>query len=362
MNDVGMVMPVYNQDPHYLILALNSVLQQTYKKFHLVIVIDGANEETRNIIYSYQNDPRITIIEKPVNEGISKALNTGFDYLFTIDEVQYLTWGSSDNILYPDFIKKLRKKLINAPSNVGLVYSCFDHIDEHGNCKYSKSEQDGFREWQRNCKKEDMLDAGFIGTSFMYKKIYAQQTGGYYLEPVEDYEYWLRLSEICDIEFVAEDLMGYRYHSPLSLSRQIHTDDIKHRWWRDQFNSARDKARKRRGIPYETTFLFPVFTLDDKTFEDIENLLEQYYSHYLLIILDCTHQVRNKLINMGINDIRIKVIETSETELNLPYHMNTTTTAITLLYSKGYNLKDKSCLTKLINMLNISNSLGYRKA
>lgn len=47
MKDVGMVMPVYNQNPHYLVLSLNSVLQQTYKDFHFVIVIDGANDETK---------------------------------------------------------------------------------------------------------------------------------------------------------------------------------------------------------------------------------------------------------------------------------------------------------------------------
>ncbi|PZD94747.1 hypothetical protein DNH61_17515 [Paenibacillus sambharensis] len=54
MRDVGMVMPVYNQDPLYLTLAMNSVLEQSYPHFHLAVVIDGANEQTRNQVYQYE--------------------------------------------------------------------------------------------------------------------------------------------------------------------------------------------------------------------------------------------------------------------------------------------------------------------
>ena len=42
MIDVGVVMPVYKQKPAFLEAALQSVLKQTYAKFKLVIVIDGA--------------------------------------------------------------------------------------------------------------------------------------------------------------------------------------------------------------------------------------------------------------------------------------------------------------------------------
>lgn len=360
MKDVGMVMPVYNQDPHYLTLSLNSVLlQQTYTDFHLVIVIDGANYETKNIVYTYKNDSRVTIIEKPVNEGISKALNTGFNYLFTIDEVQFLTWGSSDNILYPQFIEKLHNKIKNAPPNVGLVYSSFDHIDENGQSLHNQSQQEAFRNWLQNKTLDDLLEVCFIGASFMYKKSYAQQIAGYYFEPVEDYEYWLRLTEICDVEFVAEELMGYRFHSPLSLSKKIHTDKKRHRWWRNQYNSARYLARERRKIPFETTILFPVFTIDDQTIEEIENLLEQLYHNYQLIMIDKTYQLRNTLKDLGIIDQRITIIESFEPS-NFINNMETPKTPYTIVYSKKYNFSDITYLSNVINTIKNSKSTGSK--
>lgn len=350
MSVVGMVMPVYDQDPNYLVLSIDSVLQQTYQEFHLVIVIDGANKQTRDIVYQYKSEPRITIIDKPVNEGIAHALNTGFDYLFRLDEVEFLTWGSSDNIIYPDFFLKLHNKLKDSVPNVGLVYSCFDHIDGNGKLLYTKTEQDHFRKWQENKTLDDLLDFSFIGTSFMYKKAYAKRIGGYYLDPVQTYDYWLRLTEICDVVFVPEELMAYRFHSSLSLSKKIQEDKTKHRWWRDQYNLARHKARERRGLSYETTILFPVLTFSETTIEDIENLLDQRYHNYLLVIIDKTKQVTNKLKSLGINDPRITVIERAGGDNNLLNSIQAPKTLYKLVYTNQYNLSDVNCLSNIIRI------------
>jgi glycosyltransferase involved in cell wall biosynthesis len=319
MKDVGMVMPVYNQLPRYLRAAFLSILrQQTYEQFHLVIVIDGANEETKSVVYEFASDPRCTVIEKGKNEGISKALNTGFDYLFKVDEVKYVTWGSSDNLLYPDFFKKLRDKLVHSSSKVGLVYSAFDHIDENARLIYKKERQDKLREWQQTRTKNDLLESSFIGTSFMYKKKYAKQIAGFYLDPVQTYDFWLRLTEICEIAYIPEELMGYRLNSPLSLSKKIVNEKSKHRWWRDKFSLARHQARKRRKLPYETTIYFPVYTLDTGTIEEIETLLEQKYSAYWLVLIDTTKQLPAKLKELGIHDCRIIVTAPPGPNLELP--------------------------------------------
>ncbi|WP_187443580.1 glycosyltransferase [Rossellomorea aquimaris] len=319
MKDVGMVMPVYNQLPRYLRAALLSILrQQTYDQFHLIIVIDGANKETKSVVYEFAIDPRCTVIEKEKNEGISKALNTGFDYLFKLDEVKYITWGSSDNLVYPEFIKKLRDKLVSSSSKVGLAFSAFDHIDENGRLLFDKERQDALREWQQTRTKEDLLESSFIGTSFMYKKKYAKQIDGFNLDPVQTYDFWLRLTEICEIAFVPEELMGYRLNSPMSLSKKIVKEKEKHRWWRDQFALARHQARRRRKQPYETTIYFPVYTLDAGTIEEIENLLEQKYADYLLVLIDTTHRLPAKLKELGIQDCRIIVTAPPGSDLELP--------------------------------------------
>lgn len=350
MNDIGMVMPVYNQDPKYLKLSIVSILQQTYKNFYLVFVIDGANAQTRNIIYQFKNDPRIIIIDNKVNQGISNALNKGFDYLFQLNEVQFLTWGSSDNIVYPNFFEKLRKKLKDATPDVGLVYSSFHHINARGKIIHDNLQQLYFRKWQQNNGINDLLDSSFIGTSFMYKKSYAKRIGGYYLDPVQTYDYWLRLTEICKIEFIPEELMGYRLNSRLSLSKEILFNKDKHRWWRNQFNLARHRARKRRDIAYETSIILPVQN-NAVTTEEIENILEQQYHNYQLIIIDKTKQIQHMLKNTGIHDPRITVIEVSDAEFSNLTQIYTPVTPIKLIYSKNLNFTNVHSLSHIINQL-----------
>ncbi|CAM4453570.1 glycosyltransferase [Paenibacillus tarimensis] len=348
MRDVGMVMPVYNQDPLYLTLAMNSVLRQSYPHFHLAVVIDGANEQTRNQVYQYRKDPRITIIDKPVNEGISQALNTGFNYLLGLKEVHYLTWGSSDNVLYTDFFMKLRQALVNAAPSVGLAYSSFHHMDEHGNVIHSHEQHVKFRSWQQTRTLNDLMDSSFIGASFMYKKRYARLIDGYYLDPVQTYDYWLRLTEKCGITYIPEELMAYRFHSPTSLSREIHLDKQKHRWWRNQFNLARHKARMRRQIGYETVILYPVYRNDWRTVEHIEQLLDQQYHNYRLFLVDKTHQISNMLNELGIADPRISVIPKSGPDSTLLNDIHVPPGSRKLILTEAYDLSRTDALTRLL--------------
>lgn len=317
MKDVGVVMPVYNQDPKYLREALLSILNQTYTNFHFVIVIDGADQQTRNVINELiKNDPKVKIIDKEKNEGICKALNTGFQYLFTQKEVKFLTWVSSDNIYYPRFVEIFRNKLIESPDNIGLVFSSFRHISPEGISKQNEKDLENFRLFQ-NKKKDELLDVCFIGVSFMYKKKYATQIEGYHFTPVEDYEYWLRLTEICDIAYVPEELMDYRENAPTSISYDLHTNILKHRWWRDRFNWARQESRNRLNIPLETTIFLPIAEINNNTTKKLEALLDQTYHCYQLFILDLTQNFQTTLNTLKINDPRIIIIPTKKFESKL---------------------------------------------
>jgi glycosyltransferase involved in cell wall biosynthesis len=308
MRDVGIVMPVYKQDPLYLRLALQSVLNQSYERYHFVVVSDGAPEETNEVIRELTKaDRRVQFILKDKNEGVSKALNTGFAALMTIEEVKYLTWVSSDNIYFPPFIETLRSVLAQGQDELGLVYSSFRHIDERG--KHILNENlPAFRKMQEK-PKEKLLDFCYIGTSFMYKKEYAAMISGYFMEPVEDYEYWLRLTEYCDIEYIPVELMDYRVASTHSISAQLRSSVTQHRRWRYMFNLAKHQARLRRRIPFETTVLFPVQHANNEVIEQYERLLEQAYSNYKLIVLDLSEKAFASRVLKHISDPRVSFHE-----------------------------------------------------
>ncbi|MFC7372366.1 glycosyltransferase family 2 protein [Fictibacillus iocasae] len=349
MPDTGVVMPVYNQVPHILKAALLSILEQTYKQFRLVIVIDGANSLTRKTIFEIikdQND--VIVLDKKNNEGVSKALNTGFQHLIGYPDIQYLTWVSSDNIYYPNFLEALRNKLAASPPHIGLVYSSFRHISANGHPTQDEAALKRFRQFQHQTR-ENLLNICFIGVSFMYRKSAAIKIEGYHFEPVEDYEYWLRLTEVCDITYLAQELMDYRVDAPESISKSLHENKQRHRWWRHQFNLARQQARMRRGIPIETTIFYPAPDTSDATIDALERLLNQSYYNYRLVIVDETGMLGARLDELKITDPRIERIASNDKMMVLRNNVHTLKTAYAMIY--GPSLPNDQSLSHLVKIM-----------
>ncbi len=72
-------MPLYNGEK-YLSEAIESVLNQSYKDFELIIIDDASTDSSKEIALSYQkNDGRIKVTENKYEKGLAGALNTGID-------------------------------------------------------------------------------------------------------------------------------------------------------------------------------------------------------------------------------------------------------------------------------------------
>ena len=312
--DIGVVMPIYKQEPHYLQLALTSILNQSYRNFKLVIVLDGAPVGVKNLVTALtRQDPRVKIIDKKVNGGVSNALNTGFEYLYTIQSIKYLTWVSSDNIHYYRMLEKLRIGFTGNNNRIGLVYSSFWQIDDKGGRVYQTTTKQAFIHYQDQ-PKEKLLEYCFIGACFLYRKDIAQAIRGYYLEPVEDYDYWLRFTEHCEIKFIKEMLMEYRVNSPQSISSQLRNSSEQHRKWRNSLNLARYQARLRRNIPPELTVIIPLNSYSQFDIKRYERLLEQYYSNFVVMIIDNSNDGTIEQISQ-IPDPRVKIMKPNNTAI-----------------------------------------------
>lgn len=92
---ISIVMPVYNTKPEYLEHAVDSVLQQTYKNFELIIVDDGSAPACAQLCDEIQQkDTRIKVIHQK-NSGVSTARNTGT----ALADGEYLMYVDSDDLL-----------------------------------------------------------------------------------------------------------------------------------------------------------------------------------------------------------------------------------------------------------------------
>jgi len=94
---ISVLMPVYNEQ-RFISAALDSVLNQTYQNFEVVIIDDGSTDETQKILNQYQNrDSRIKVYSQP-NSGIASALNRGVD----LSQGDYIARMDADDVCRPD--------------------------------------------------------------------------------------------------------------------------------------------------------------------------------------------------------------------------------------------------------------------
>lgn len=94
---LGVVVPAYNIAP-LLPAALDSILGQTYKNLHVVVVDDGSTDMTGVIAEEYaERDPRVSV-RRTANHGLGAARNTGLQHLAGAD---YITFADSDDVVPP---------------------------------------------------------------------------------------------------------------------------------------------------------------------------------------------------------------------------------------------------------------------
>lgn len=120
-------MPSYNCEK-FIKTAIESVVNQTYKDFELIIVDDCSTDGTKEIIKGYvNNDKRIKLICQMKNMGVANARNRG------IDEAKgdYTAFLDSDDVWRKN---KLEEQLaFMEKEKADIVYSSYDFIDEKGN-------------------------------------------------------------------------------------------------------------------------------------------------------------------------------------------------------------------------------------
>ena len=118
--NISVVMTVFNTKEEYLKTAIDSILNQTYKDFELIIINDGSTDETcEKVILSY-SDERIKY-HKQENKGISAARNLGTQ----LANGKYVAVMDSDDIAFPERLEKEYKFLENNPE-YSLVGSWFE--------------------------------------------------------------------------------------------------------------------------------------------------------------------------------------------------------------------------------------------
>jgi glycosyltransferase involved in cell wall biosynthesis len=203
-------MTVYNGEK-FLRASISSVLSQTYDDWELIVVDDGSNDSTFDILKSY-SDPRIKVLHFGQNRKQAVCSNRAL----SVASGRYVARLDADDISLPN---RLLEQVIYMEANpdVVLVASAAHEINQEG-------VRVGFLPGGLgNCELKMNLVSGnpIIHSSVMYRANAVRELNGYNEEErywfSEDYELWSRFALSGKMVVLSQPLIEYRVH-PTSVS------------------------------------------------------------------------------------------------------------------------------------------------
>ncbi len=200
---VTVLMPAYNAGS-YIKEAIDSVLQQTFTDFELLIINDGSEDDSLTIICSY-SDSRIRLISRE-NKGLIKSLNEGLE----ASQGMYIARMDADDICLSQRLEEQMYFLNNHPDYV-LVGSEAEVIDKDGNYLFNLEPIGYTHEEIQNRINEK---CPFIHPCVTFRKEAVLMVGGYPANAItfEDHLLWKELlsrGKVCNLK---EILLKVRFN------------------------------------------------------------------------------------------------------------------------------------------------------
>lgn len=132
-NIVTIAIASFNNGP-YLERCMDSVINQTYRNIEILIVDDGSQDNTKEIIKKYKDDKRVRIILKE-NGGLSSVRQRALDEAVG----DYICFIDADDYLLPTFVEKMLNKLRCDGTDICVCGTRFEDAEGNELINYSKS-------------------------------------------------------------------------------------------------------------------------------------------------------------------------------------------------------------------------------
>lgn len=199
MPRVTVLMPTYNVAP-YIREAIDSVMQQTYTNFELLVIDDCSTDDTVSVVRSI-DDPRIHIIQNEKNVGLAENLNRGLSHITT----EYVARMDGDDIAETFWLER-EVTILDSHPEIGI---CSGGFERFGTVKSLVR----FPERHEDSMANMLFECSVIVPTFRMS-LYRDYGLRYSTEafPAEDYRFWAECLRITKIYNVQETLFHYRMH------------------------------------------------------------------------------------------------------------------------------------------------------
>ena len=202
---VSVIIPTYNR-ARLVVQAIQSVLDQTFRDFELLVVDDASTDDTGQVMRGFE-DARLRCLCHTENRGGSAARNTGIE----ASRAEYVAFLDSDDEWLPRNLELQMAKMEAAPQSVGVVYS------GHNVCLVSEDGQARAVKVRRPHLRGDVLDALATGNflplpTALVRRACLAAAGSFdeTLPSCQDWDLWMRMAALCHFDYVDEVLCNVR--------------------------------------------------------------------------------------------------------------------------------------------------------
>jgi glycosyltransferase involved in cell wall biosynthesis len=200
---VSVVTATFNYG-RYLAGALDSILAQTYQNWESIVVDDGSEDNTAEVVQPYLADARFRYV-RTTNQGQAAAENTGIG----LASGQYIAFLDADDLWLSDKLSRQMAVFEDKPE-VAVVYSDRAFIDANGGRVAGAL---GSKPLHKGKVLREIFRDNFICfSSAIVRASVLRSLGGFDCSCYrnQDYDLWLRIAQFAEFDYVDERLVCYR--------------------------------------------------------------------------------------------------------------------------------------------------------
>jgi len=238
---ISVVIPLYNKEK-YIKRAIESVLNQTFQNFEIIVVNDGSTDRSAEVVKNIK-DPRIKLINQK-NAGVSAARNRGIQEA----KYEYIAFLDADDFWEENFLETVWN-LKNKYPKCGVFATSYKFLYSDGTVGFPiiKGLKENFEGIMYDYFKTAIQSDPPIWTSaVMVKKECLQKIGGFPLgiKAGEDLLTWARLAVNCKIAYSYKYLAVF-YKFKVGLPQRVpdEKDDVGIKLWQ-LYTETNDKYVK----------------------------------------------------------------------------------------------------------------------
>lgn len=245
MPKVSVLMPVYNAEK-FLKEAIDSIIEQSYSDWELIIINDGSIDKSEQIILSY-NDDRIKYIVNESNLGLIATLNKGID----LCQGKYIARMDADDISTPDRLEKQVAFLDKHPEYA--ICGCQAKVIDNNGLPTGQILNLYDNEYlQINL----LFSVPFIHPGVMIRNtVLKENRYNDNYKHAEDYELWSRIAPNYKVGNISDFLLKYRWHTTnVSVINAKQQEEIKDQIIEQQLRTLNITPTKEELFLHKVTF------------------------------------------------------------------------------------------------------------